>query len=84
MTTPQLGPGWKVVEDHHLEREVDFPDFATALAFVNRVAALAEAADHHPDIFLTWGKVRITLYTHTANGLTHRDYDLAAGIDRLE
>ncbi|HYR27742.1 MAG TPA: 4a-hydroxytetrahydrobiopterin dehydratase [Thermoanaerobaculia bacterium] len=82
MSTP--GPGWINVDNHHLEKELTFPDFATALAFVNRVGALAEEANHHPDIVLGWGKVKITLFTHTANGLTRKDFDLAEGIDRLE
>ena len=80
----QLGPGWRVVDDHHLEKEIKFPDFATALAFVNRVGALAEEEGHHPDLFLAWGKVRITLYTHKADGLTRSDFILAAKIDPLE
>ena len=80
----QLGPGWKVVDDHHLEKERDFPDFATALAFVNRVGALAEEEGHHPDLFLAWGKVRITLYTHKVDGLTRSDFVLAAKVDQLE
>lgn len=74
---------WHVVNDHHLEREFKFPDFASALAFVNRVGALAEAASHHPDVSLSWGKVRITLRTHDANGVTQKDYDLAKQIDTL-
>jgi 4a-hydroxytetrahydrobiopterin dehydratase len=74
---------WRSVEDHHLEREFTFPDFASALAFVNRVGALAEAANHHPDIYLAWGKVRITLWTHTANGITDKDHKLAKQIDDL-
>ena len=74
---------WRVVDGHHLEREYEFPDFASALAFTNRVGALAEAANHHPDIHLAWGKVRITLWTHTANGVTQKDYDLARQIDAL-
>lgn len=80
----QLGPGWKVVVDHHLEKEIDFPDFATGLAFVNRVGALAEEEGHHPDLFLAWGKVRISLYTHKVDGLTRSDFILAAKIDQLE
>lgn len=75
---------WAVVADHHLQKEWTFPDFATALAFVNQVGALAEAANHHPDVYLTWGKVRLTLWTHTANGLTDKDFALAAEIDRLK
>lgn len=84
MNAPELGPGWKIVDDHHLERELTFPDFATALVFVNQVGALAEEDNHHPDLFLGWGKVRITLWTHTANGLTDKDFRLAARIDRLK
>ena len=79
-----LGDGWKVVDDHHLEREWTFPDFAAALALVNRIGALAEEANHHPDIYLTWGKVRITLYSHDIGGLSSRDFNLAARIDQLE
>jgi len=84
MNAPELGPGWKIVDDHHLERELTFPDFATALAYVNQVGALAEEENHHPDLYLGWGKVRITLWTHTANGLTDKDFRLAARIDRLK
>ncbi|HEY0141782.1 MAG TPA: 4a-hydroxytetrahydrobiopterin dehydratase [Thermoanaerobaculia bacterium] len=75
--------GWNVVDGHHLEKSWDFDDFAQGLAFTNKVGALAEAEGHHPDIHLAWGKVRITLWTHTVNGLTRRDYDLAAKIDAL-
>ena len=78
-----LPPEWRVVDGHHLEREYTFPDFASALAFTNRVGALAEAANHHPDVYLAWGKVGLTLWTHTANGLTERDYALAGRIEAL-
>ncbi len=74
---------WTVIDNHHLEREFTFPDFASALAFTNRVAALAEAANHHPDIYLAWGKVRLTLWTHTANGITEKDHELTRQIDAL-
>ena len=77
-TTPP--PGWRIVEDHHLEKEFTFPDFAQALAFVNRVGAVAEEVGHHPDIYLGWGKVRLQIWTHTANGLTGKDFDLAGRI----
>jgi 4a-hydroxytetrahydrobiopterin dehydratase len=80
----QLGSGWRVVDEHHLETELPFPDFATALAFVNRVGAVAEEEGHHPDIYLAWGKVRITLWTHKIDGLTRSDFILAAKIDRLK
>ena len=79
----QLGADWKVVDGHHLERELVFPDFKTALAFTNRVGALAEAEGHHPDIYLAWGKVRITVWTHKIDGLTRSDFVLAAKIDQV-
>ncbi len=73
----QIPPGWRIVDDHHLEKEYTFPNFVDALAFVNRVAAIAEELGHHPDIYLTWGKVRIQTWTHDANGLTGKDFELA-------
>lgn len=77
-------PQWNVVNEHHLVRAYKFPDFRTALAFVNRVGALAEEQGHHPDILLAWGKVEITTWTHAVNGLTESDFILAAKIDQLE
>jgi len=79
----ELGGGWRTVEEHHLEKEFLFPDFAAALAFTNRVGVVAEEEGHHPDIYLAWGKVRITLWTHKVDGLTRGDFVLAAKIDRL-
>ena len=79
----QLGSGWRVVDEHHLEIEKTFPDFASALAFVNQIGALAEEEGHHPDLYLAWGKVRITLWTHKIDGLTRSDFILAAKIDQL-
>lgn len=82
----QLGgdaSGWRIVEEHHLEKEYRFRDFAEALAFVNRVGALADAEDHHPDLFLAWGRVRITIWTHTIDGLTESDFVFAAKCEVL-
>lgn len=79
----ELGNGWRVVDEHHLEREYRFPDFAAALAFTNEVGALAEEEGHHPDICLGWGKVTITIWTHKIDGLTRSDFVLAAKIDAL-
>ena len=76
-------PGWSVVEEHHLSKDFKFPDFAQALAFVNRVGALAEAAGHHPDLELSWGRVGVKIWTHSVQGLTRLDFTLAAQIDRL-
>jgi len=79
----KLGNGWKAVNEHHLEKEFKFKDFKAALAFTNRVGDLAEGQGHHPDIYLAWGKVRITLWTHKIDGLTETDFVFAAKIDRL-
>lgn len=76
-------PGWEVVNEHHLHRRFDFPDFRQALAFVNKVGELAEEQGHHPDILLTWGKAEITIWTHKVDGLTESDFILAAKIDQL-
>jgi 4a-hydroxytetrahydrobiopterin dehydratase len=76
-------PDWKVVNEHHLQREFRFPDFKQALDFVNRVGSIAEEEGHHPAILLAWGKVQITLWTHKIDGLTESDFIMAAKIDRL-
>lgn len=72
---------WSVVEEHHLSKTYTFKDFAEALAFVNKVGAIAEREQHHPDIYLAWGKVRIDIWTHKINGLTESDFILAAKCD---
>ena len=75
--------GWRR-EGDAIVRDLGFADFAAAIAFVNRVAELAEAANHHPDILVHgWKQVRLTLSTHSAGGLTEADFELAAKIDRL-
>jgi len=79
-----LGGGWRVVDEHHLEKEYRFKDFRTALAFTNRVGELAEAQGHHPDINLSWGKVKLTIWTHKIDGLTESDFILAAKADTVE
>ena len=75
-----LLPGWDVVDGHHLWKSFAFADFLTALAFVNRVGAIAEAEGHHPDLFLSWGKVDVKIWTHKIDGLTESDFVLAAKI----
>ena len=79
----QVDPEWDVVDEHHLAREFTFDDFQQALAFVNQVGELAEQEDHHPDIYLTFGKARIELWTHKVGGLHENDFVLAAKIDSL-
>jgi 4a-hydroxytetrahydrobiopterin dehydratase len=66
-----------------LEREFQFRDFGEALAFVNRVGALAERENHHPDIDIRWNKVTLRWWTHVADAVTDRDYELAAGSNEL-
>ncbi len=74
--------GWNVVNEHHITKAFTFPDFRQALDFVNRVGEIAEQQGHHPDIFLTWGKVEIKTWTHKIDGLTESDFILAAKIDQ--
>lgn len=79
----QLADGWRLVDGHHVERTFAFSNFVKALDFTNRVGALAEENDHHPDIHLSWGKVRVEIWTHKIDGLTESDFVLAAKIDQL-
>jgi len=75
--------GWRAPHEHHLSKVFVFPDFKSALAFVDRVGDLAEAEGHHPDIHLSWGRVEIEVYTHAIDGLSENDFILAARIDEL-
>ncbi len=75
--------GWRVVDEHHIVKKFEFPDFRTALQFVNRVGDIAEEQGHHPDILLAWGRVEITLWTHAVSGLTESVLILAEKIDQL-
>lgn len=74
--------GWSVEHGHHLRKTYRFPNFADALAFVNRIGAVAEAQNHHPDIYLSWGQVRVETWTHKIDGLTESDFVLAAKFDQ--
>jgi 4a-hydroxytetrahydrobiopterin dehydratase len=76
-------PDWHVIQVHHLEKTFVFPNFVTALAFVNRIGAVAEEEGHHPDLALSWGRVQVTTYTHSIKGLSESDFILAAKIDQL-
>jgi len=79
----QLGNGWQVIDEHHLENSFDFKNFREALAFTNRVGEIAEAEGHHPDLHLSWGKVGIKIWTHKIDGLSESDFILAAKIEEL-
>jgi 4a-hydroxytetrahydrobiopterin dehydratase len=77
-------PEWRREGRAAIARDLRFDDFAAAIAFVNRVAELAEAANHHPDILVhDWNQVRLTLSTHSEGGVTESDLSLARQIDQL-
>ena len=77
----QLQNGWTMPNEHHLEKEYRFKDFREALDFVNRLGEVAEREGHHPDVFLAWGRVKATLWTHAVGGLSENDFILAAKAD---
>ena len=79
----ELGADWRVVDGHHLEKEYRFPNFVTALDFVNRVGGMAEEQNHHPDLFLAWGRVVVRIWTHKIDGLTESDFVFAAKAETL-
>jgi len=79
----QLGSGWLVIDGHHLEKQFKFPDFRKALEFTNKIGDIAERQGHHPDIFLTYGEVRLKIFTHKVDGLTESDFILAARMDEV-
>ncbi len=76
-------PGWNLVESTRIQRRFKFKNFVEALAFVNRVAELAEREGHHPDIGFGWGYCDVTLYTHKIKGLHENDFIMAAKINAL-
>ncbi|MCP9446557.1 MAG: 4a-hydroxytetrahydrobiopterin dehydratase [Nitrospira sp.] len=78
----ELGTGWALNAQGHIEHLYTFKDFAQALDFVNKVGAIAEAEGHHPDLYLAWGKCKVEVWTHKINGLTESDFYLAAKADR--
>jgi len=79
----ELDDDWQIVDKHHLAGMFKFPDFMSALEFVNRVGQVGEQQGHHPDISLSWGRVTIEIHTHKIDGLTESDFVLAAKIDVL-
>ncbi len=78
----KLGNGWQIINEHHLEKEYIFADFIQALDFTVKVGEVAENQGHHPDIYLAWGKVKLTIWTHKIDGLTESDFILAAKADQ--
>lgn len=78
----ELSAGWEL-QDGHLVKEWKFKDFKETMAFVNKVADIAESEGHHPDLFISYGKLKIELWTHAVGGLSENDFILAAKIDFL-
>jgi len=79
----QLRGNWKVKGKKQLEKAFKFPDFLKALHFTNQVGKLAQKENHHPDIYLSYGEVRLQLSTHSVGGLSPNDFILAAKINQL-
>lgn len=80
----QLQNWWEVLDEKKIRREITFPDFKTAMAFANKVAEIAEADQHHPDLQIAYGKLIIELWTHAINGLSENDFIVASKIDNLK
>ncbi len=75
--------GWHVYENHHIKKLFPFPDFRSALSFINKIGELAEQENHHPNICFTWGRVEVIIWTHEINGLHENDFILASKTDEL-
>ncbi|RAP35403.1 4a-hydroxytetrahydrobiopterin dehydratase [Candidatus Marinamargulisbacteria bacterium SCGC AAA071-K20] len=75
--------GWEVINNHHLNKRFEFKNFICALDFVNKAGEEAEIQGHHPDIKLGWGYAEVSIYTHTENGVTQKDFDLAEKINGI-
>ena len=77
-------PGWQLDDSAtRITRRFTFPDFVTALNFVQRIGAIAESEGHHPDISLGWGYAEVTFYTHKIKGLHENDFIMAAKVNKL-
>jgi 4a-hydroxytetrahydrobiopterin dehydratase len=77
----QLPGTWDVVGEHHLEKEFRFEGYMPGVEFTDMVAAIAEEQNHHPDILLTYGKVKVSIWTHKIDGLTESDFIFAAKVE---
>tara|TARA_B100000767_G_C19776633_1_gene542949 strand:- start:373 stop:651 length:279 start_codon:yes stop_codon:yes gene_type:complete len=80
----QIHEDWSLVEEHHIERNLKFDDFVKALKFVNQAGAVCEEEAHHADFELSWGLVKIKIWTHKIDGLTESDFILASKIDDID
>lgn len=78
----ELGEGWELNAEGHLQRTYSFSNFVDAIAFANRVGDIAEEQNHHPDLSVAWGKCTVEIWTHKIQGLTESDFYFAAKADR--
>lgn len=89
LTRAQIAPlleqldSWTVIDDHHLHRRFVVRDFRRGLDLVNLIATMADEQDHHPDLGLAWGRVDVTIWTHTIDGLAEGDFVFAAKCDAI-
>ena len=79
----RIHKAWKTIDNTKLRREFKFKNFVQTMGFVNKVALIAQAEDHHPDMQVSYSKVIVELWTHAVNGLSENDFILAAKIDEL-
>ena len=75
---------WEIKESKKIEKLFKFKNFVQAMDFANKITEIAEQENHHPDLHISWGKVRVELWTHALNGLTENDFILAAKIDAIK
>lgn len=78
----KLGDGWLLNPDGHLERSYSFKSFGDAMKLANAVAEIADEENHHPDLYVAWGKCKVEIWTHKIGGLTESDFYFAAKVDR--
>ena len=78
----ELGNGWQLNDDGHLERSYRCKNFIQAMEFANRIADIAETEDHHPDLSIAWGRCVVEIWTHKIHGLTDSDFFFAAKVVR--
>jgi 4a-hydroxytetrahydrobiopterin dehydratase len=78
-----LNEGWELVDNHHLEKTFRFENFKEALDFTYEIGQMSEREGHHPNIGLSWGKVKVRIYTHAIDGLSENDFIWASKADQL-
>ena len=78
----KLRNGWEIIDEHHLEKEYFFSNYREVLDFTIKIGELAENQNHHPDIYLAWGKAKLSIWTHKIDGLTESDFIFAAKADQ--